>query len=209
MIQCPQSEILDMPQGSDEWFTERIGSIGGSSIASVVAKGEGKMRKNLLFRLAGEILTGVKYEGFKNDHMDRGIEQESEARIRYELVTGNEVVQVGLVKLTDYKHESPDGLVGKDGKIEIKCVIPSVQVETIIADKVPANYRKQVQWGLFICERQWCDFISYSPLVTSRPMWIKRVERDEKLIKELDEGADKFIKEMLEILDTITRKGDA
>ena len=53
-MQCPRSEILDMPQGSDEWFAERIGSIGGSSIASVVAKGEGKMRKSLMYRLAGE-----------------------------------------------------------------------------------------------------------------------------------------------------------
>jgi len=195
--------IFEMQQGDDDWFAERIGSIGGSSIASVVAKGEGKTRKNLMYRLAGEILSDVKYEGYKNEHMDRGIEQESEARIRYELVTGNEVVQVGLIKLTDHKHESPDGLVGNDGKIEIKCVIPSVQVETIISDRVPAAYRKQIQWGLFICERQWCDFISYSPLVTSRPMWVRRVDRDEKLIKELDEGADKFIKEMLEILAII------
>ena len=196
-------QIFKMQQGDDDWFAERIGSIGGSSIASVVAKGEGKTRKNLMYRLAGEILSDVKYEGYKNEHMDRGIEQESEARIRYELVTGNEVVQVGLIKLTDHKHESPDGLVGNDGKIEIKCVIPSVQVETIISDRVPAAYRKQIQWGLFICERQWCDFISYSPLVTSRPMWVRRVDRDEKLIKELDEGADKFIKEMLEILAII------
>jgi len=196
-------QIFKMQQGDDDWFAERIGSIGGSSIASVVAKGEGKTRKNLMYRLAGEILSDVKYEGYKNEHMDRGIEQESDARKRYELVTGNEVVQVGLIKLTDHKHESPDGLVGNDGKIEIKCVIPSVQVETIISDRVPAAYRKQIQWGLFICERQWCDFVSYSPLVTPRPMWIRRVHRDEKLIKELDEGADKFIKEMLEILAII------
>jgi len=202
-------QVFKMQQGNPDWFAERIGSIGGSSIAAVVAGGEGKMRKTLLYRLVGELLTDVKYEGFKNEHMERGIEQESEARLRYELVTGNEVVQVGLIKSTDYKHVSPDGLVGQDGIIEIKCVIPSVHVETIMADKIPAVYRKQNQWGLFICERQWCDFISYSPLVTSMPMWIKRAERDEKLIKELNEGADKFIKEMIEILDTINRKGAA
>ena len=199
-------QILDMPQGSDEWFAERLGSIGGSSIASVVAKGEGKMRKSLMYRLAGEILSGEKYESFKNEHMERGSAQESEARDMYEFITGNEVVQVGLIKLTDHKHVSPDGLVGQDGIIEIKCVIPSVHVETIISDKVPANYRKQNQWGLFIGERQWCDFISYSPLITSKPIWIKRVERDEKLIKDLDEGADEFIKELWVIVDKIMGK---
>jgi len=199
-------QILDMPQGSDEWFAERIGSIGGSSIASVVAGGQGKMRKNLMYRLAGEILSGQKYDGFKNEHMERGSEQESEARDMYEFITGNEVAQVGLIKLTDHKHESPDGLVGEDGKIEIKCVIPSVHVETIISDKVPSGYNKQIQWGMFICERQWCDFVSYSPLITSRPIWIKRVERNEKLIKELDTGADTFIKEMWVIIDTIMGK---
>ena len=199
-------QILDMPQGSDEWYAERIGSIGGSSIASVVAGGQGKMRKNLMYRLAGEILSGAKYDGFKNEHMERGTEQEAEARDMYEFITGNEVAQVGLVKLTDHKHESPDGLVGEDGKIEIKCVIPSVHVETIISDKVPSGYNKQIQWGMFICERQWCDFVSYSPLITSRPIWIKRVERNEKLIKELDTGADTFIKEMWVIIDTIMGK---
>lgn len=199
-------QILDMPQGSDEWLAERLGSIGGSSIASVVAKGEGKMRNSLMYRLAGEILSGAKYESFKNEHMERGIEQESEARDMYEFITGNEVTQVGLIKLTDHKHVSPDGLVGQDGIIEIKCVIPSVHIETIISDKVPANYRKQNQWGLFIGERQWCDFISYSPLITSKPIWIKRVERDEKLIKDLDEGADKFIKELWVIVDKIMGK---
>ena len=92
---------------------------------------------------------------------------------------------------------------GEDGIIEIKCVIPSVHVETILLDKVPAAYRKQCQWGLHICQRKWCDFVSYSPLVVDRPIWIKRVYRDEKLIKQLDEGADKFIAELLGIVEKI------
>jgi len=199
-------QTLDMKQGDDSWFAARIGSIGGSSIASVVAKGEGKMRKSLMYRLAGEILSGVKYESFQNDHMARGIEQESEARNMYEFITGSEVGQVGLVKLTDYKHYSPDGLINEDGILEIKCTIPSVHIETILSDRIPSVYVKQIQWGLFICDRVWCDFNSYSPLVTSKPSWIKRAERDEKLIKDLDAGADKFIEEMLVIVDKIMGK---
>ena len=196
-------KILTCEQGSQEWFDARLGSIGGSSISSVVAGGQGKTRKSLLYRLAGEILSGQKYESYSNSHMDRGTDQEHDARLEYQMITGNKVEQVGLVKISDHKHESPDGLVNPDGKIEIKCVIPSVQVETILSDRVPATYRKQVQWGLFICERAWCDFVSFSPLVFDRPIWIKRVYRDEKLIKELDEGADKFIDELLKIVEKI------
>ena len=105
--------------------------------------------------------------------------------------------------LLSHKHYSPDGLVGDDGMIEIKSVIPAVQVETILSGKVPAAYRKQIQWGLHICQRKWCDFVSYSPLIADQPLFILRVERDEKLIKELDEGADKFIVEMLALVEKI------
>jgi len=196
-------KTIECEQGTDEWFEARIGSIGGSSIAAVVAKGQGKMRKNLLYRLAGEILSGEKYESYSNAHMERGIEQEAEARDMYEFITGNEVKQVGLVKESGHKHFSPDGLVADDGVLEIKCVIPSVHVETIISDKVPAAYRKQCQWGMFVCESDWCDFVSYSPSVIDRPIWIKRVYRDEKLIEELNGGADKFIEELSAIVDKI------
>lgn len=105
--------------------------------------------------------------------------------------------------MSNHKHYSPDGLVGDDGMIEIKSVIPSVHVETILSDVVPAAYRKQIQWGLHICERKWCDFISYSPLITDKPIWIKRVYRDEKLIKELDEGAYTFILELKAVVKRI------
>ena len=104
---------------------------------------------------------------------------------------------------SNHKHYSPDGLVDDDGLIEIKCTIPSVHIETCILGKVPAQYHKQIQWGLHICQRQWCDFVSYSPTVKARPIWIKRVKRDEKLIAELDAGADAFIKELQDVVSKI------
>ena len=107
------------------------------------------------------------------------------------------------MKYPEYKHYSPDGFVGDDGIIEIKCVIPSVHIETIIKGKIPAAYRKQVQWGLSICEREWCDFVSYSPTIIDKPIFVIREKRNEKLIKELHEGADKFIEEMLSIVNKI------
>jgi len=198
-------EIIDIEQGSDEWFAARLGSIGGSSIASVVAKGQGKMRTNLLYRLAGEILSGQPYDSYHNDHMARGNAQEAEARDMYEFVSENSVEQIGLIRKSPHKHFSPDGLVGHN-IIEIKCTIPSVHIETVITDKVPAAYRRQIQWGMFVCESEWCDFVSYSPLVTDKPIFIKRTKRDEKLIKELDEGADLFIEELQSIVEKIRGK---
>ena len=196
-------EILDIPQGHEDWFKARIGSIGGSSIADVVAGGQGKMRKNLLFRLAGEILSGVKYEGHRNEHMDRGLEQEAEARSLYELFTGNTVRQVGLVKESDHLHFSPDGLLDPDGLLEIKCVIPSVHIETIIQDEIPPPYRKQCQWGLYVCRRQFVDFVSYSPLIRDKPLLIIRRDRDAKLIQELKEGAERFLIELAQIVKQV------
>jgi len=192
--------LNDLIQGSEEWFTARIGSIGGSSISAVVAGGKGIMRKNLLYRLAGEMLSGQKYEGYSNQHLERGVEQEAAARSLYGLITDISVLQVGLVKENEFKHYSPDGLVGDEGIIEIKCVIPSVHIETIITDKIPGEYYKQMQWGLSICQRAWVDFVSYSPLVTDQPIWVKRCSPDKELIDQLHEGADKFIEELKTIV---------
>ena len=197
--------IKDCEQGSPEWFAMRLGSIGGSSISSVVAGGKGKTRASLLYRLAGEILSGEKYEGFQNEHMLRGIEQESDARTLYEFMTDTEVKQVALVRTgsDDGIHYSPDGLVGDAGLIEIKSTIASVHVETVITEKIPGTYYKQIQWGLHVCDRQWCDFISFSPTVIDRPIWVKRQLRDVKTIGELVYGAHKFKVELAEIVQKI------
>lgn len=193
----------DIIQGSPEWDALRIGSIGGSSVADVVAGGQGKTRKNLLYRMAGEILSGVKYEGYRNAHMDRGIEQETEARELYQLVTGNLVEQVGLVRENEHIHCSPDGLIGDNSILEIKCVIPSVHIETILADEIPAEYRKQCQWSLSVCQRTRVHFVSYSPLVSVNPIWIIRRGRDEALIRELREGVGKFLIDLAMIVKKI------
>ena len=200
-------QIIKCEQGKLEWFQHRLGSIGGSSISSVVAKGQGKnpskTRKSLMCRLIGEILSGVNYEGYSNAHMDRGLDEEPEARNMYVFMNDIEVEKIGLVKETDHKHYSPDGFVNSDGIVEIKSRIPSVHVETILNGGVPPADRKQIQWGLHICQRQWCDYISYSPLIIDKPLFGIHVERDEGLIKELNDGADRFIGEMLNLIKKI------
>lgn len=193
-------EIYDCEQGKPEWFALRLGSIGGSKISDVVAGGKGIMRKNLMYRLAGEILSRQNYDGYQNAEMLRGIEQEPEARAMYEFMTGSEIKQVGVIKEGAHKHYSPDGLVGENGMIEIKCVIPSIHVETVHTEKIDGKYYKQIQWGLFMCRRDWCDFVSYSPLIVDTPIWIKRYRRNEEIIRELNEGADKFLNELATVI---------
>lgn len=207
------AEIFYCDQGSEEWFKNRLGSIGSSSISSVMAKArkEGSgMRVNLLYRLAGEILSGQSYEGYKNHHMDRGHQLESEGLALYELRTDIAIEKIGLIKDSPHKHASPDSITIPNpdngfilGVQEVKSPIASIHIQTIIQDRVPPEYVSQCQWEMHICQADWCDFISYSPLVVDRPIWIKRLHRDEKKIKEMNEGADKFIAEMLKIVEKI------
>jgi len=120
--------ITDCEQGSKRWHELRLGSIGGSSISSVVAGGQGKTRTALLYRKAGELLSGATYESYSNAHMERGLEQEPDARAAYEWEAEAEVYQVALIQSDkQLQHYSPDGCVDT-GLIEIKCVIPSVYI---------------------------------------------------------------------------------
>jgi hypothetical protein len=195
-------KILTCPQYSDEWFEEILGSIGGSSIATVTAKKGTSGRTTLLFRKAGEIISREPYQGYTNELMHRGHEFEPWARDYYEELTGNTVEEVGLIRRAPYKHYSPDGLVGFEGMIEIKTAIPSIHIQRIVKQAIESNYRKQIQWGLS-CAREWCDFISYCPEISDFPLWVQRVYPDKKLIKELDTGADIFIEEMLDIVEKV------
>ena len=197
----------DVDQGSDEWQELRIGSIGGSSISKAVAKGEGKSRTQLMYDLVGELLSGQKKQGYTNSYMDEGIKHEAAARDLYSFTKGVEVEQTGVIKLDDHRHYSPDGIVNPDGLIEIKTVIPSVYVEILATGKIQTAYRRQMQWGLYITGRAWCDYCAYCPYVEERaevnPLHIILVERDEKEIAFLRDGCDLFIQEMLELYERV------
>jgi len=199
----------DIDQQSPEWFALRIGSIGGSSISTAVAGGQGKIRNRLLYDLVGEILSGEKKGGYTNHEMQEGIKYEPEARQLYEFLYDVEVRQVALVKMSEHKHCSPDGLLDHDGMIEIKTLTPSRFVEVKATGIIETAYRKQMQWGMLICERQWCDYACYSPYVARKvhPLHVIRVKRDDKEIKELDEGANVFIEELQSLLIKVMKGG--
>jgi len=192
--------VDDIEQLGREWMQMRIGSIGGSSISKAVAQGKGKVKNQLMYDMIGELLSGEKKVGYTSAHMLDGIEFEDEARRFYSFVNDVEVKQVALIKASDHKHYSPDGLIDNDGIVEIKIAIPSVFAETKITHKIATDRRRQVQWGLFISEREWCDYVMYCPVIKLiNPMLIIRVVRDENEIKELNRGADEFLSKMMRL----------
>lgn len=204
-------EILLIDQGSPEWIQARLGKVTTSKFKDVMTKGRGdsvsKTRESYLYQLASEIVTGLPSDNYVSQAMEWGKENEYNARKNYELVEDIEVNQVGFVKHNDSIGCSPDGFVNNDGLIEIKCPNTSTQISYFLKDEFPKDYTAQVQGQLWICEKEWCDFVSYDPRITTDARYFKkRVFRNEKFIKELKDNVYKFVDELEEILNKLRSK---
>jgi hypothetical protein len=199
--------ITSMDQGSLDWHLLRIGSLGGSRIAKAVAEGKDRRtRTQLLYDMVGEILEGEIKQGWQSKEMEAGLAYEDEARAAYCFHMDCEVTQIAMFKDGPNRHYSPDGVVGENGLIEIKTVIPSTFVAVKDTGKVDTGYRKQMQWGLRISGREWVDYAVYCPHVKDiSPLYVSRQYRDEKEIAELEEGAGWFIGDMLELAERMRR----
>jgi putative phage-type endonuclease len=147
-----------------------------------------------------ERVTGVPTEHYVNAAMQWGTDQEPNAREEYEIRYGVEVELVGYVAHPemDYAGASPDGLVGDDGLIEIKCPATATHIETILGGKVPRKYLLQMQWQMSCTDRQWCDFVSYDPRIDDARLnlYCTRVQRDDALIAEIEAEVRKFEQEL-------------
>jgi hypothetical protein len=192
-------EVIQCDQSSPEWYAARLGIPTASRFKDVLAKGEGKTRKRYMLDLAGERLTGEPCEGFSNAHMERGKAMEDEARDLYMFMTDTECKGVGFIRNGD-KGASPDSLIDTNGMLEIKTKLPALQIECILADKLPSEHAAQVQGALWVAEREWLDFVSYWPKL---PLFVKRIYRDEDYIKNLAAEVAKFNSEMLELIEKI------
>ena len=137
--------------------------------------------------------------------MQWGSEHEVEARQEYANHSNNEIIPVGFVELNEYIGCSPDGLVGEDGLVEIKCPDTATHLIDYIKDqKLPTAYTKQIQGQLWITGRRWCDFVSWDPELPSIPTDLRyfcmRIERDEKAIAAIEGGVSLFIAELNEMI---------
>jgi hypothetical protein len=200
-------QIVDCEQGTPEWFAARLGIPTASEFSTVMAKGKdgGKSltRKTYLHKLAGEILTGEPMESFSNQHMERGKEQEAEARDMYAFMNDVDLHQVGFVRSGD-KGCSPDSLIGTEGGLEIKTALPHIQIERLLKGDLPSEHRHQVQGNMWVTERQWWDFVSYCPRL---PLLIVRVPRDDGFIATLSGAVKDFNSELANVVDAVRTAG--
>jgi len=191
-----------MEQGSDAWFNIRIGKVTASRVADVLAKtktGYSTTRDNYMAQLVCERLTGQKGESFTNAAMQHGTETEPLAKAAYEARYDVLVDEVGFVShpTIEMSGASPDGLVGDDGLIEIKCPNTATHIETLLSESVPNKYYTQMQFQIACTGRKWCDFVSFdNRLPTELQMFVKRVPRDEMYIKLIEDEIVKFLAEL-------------
>ncbi len=194
--------MTEIVQGSPEWFAMRLGKVTASKVADVVAKtksGPAASRANYMAQLIAERLTGTVAESYTNAAMQHGTETEPEARAAYEFYQGVAVQEVAFVThpTIDQAGCSPDGLVGDDGLVEIKCPQTAAHLETLLGQAVPGKYDTQMQFQMACTGRKYCDFVSYDPrMPENMRLFIKRVPRDDAKIKELESEVAAFLLEM-------------
>lgn len=200
-------------QGSPEWFSMRCGFVTASRVVDVLAtikNGEAATRKSYKADLVVERLTGQKTESFTNAAMQWGTDTEQQARMAYEIKTGNDVDLDSFVKhpRIDWFGCSPDGYVGEDGLIEIKCPYnTAIHLEYIEADEPPKKYYTQMQAQMACTDRKWCDFVSFDPrLPDGLEILIVRVERDDDFIANMEEEVKKFLSEVQQKVELLKEK---
>ncbi len=194
-----------LEQGSAEWRQARCGVVTASNFKLVLTKGRGKTRKNYMRRLVQEIMSGEPEEPtYWSGAMMRGTELEPHARRAYESASTHTVREVGLVFLNSDRRigASPDGLIGNDGGLEIKCPLPHTHDKYLGDGRVPAIYKPQIQGNLWITGRKWWDFVSFAPERTHHErIIIHRMQRDEDYITRLRIEVERFVRELDDVVE--------
>lgn len=208
--------LHDVAQGSDDWREARSGLITASRFADVIAvRRDGKptaARAKYLRLLAFERLANAPVREIHSRSMEWGTELETFAREAYELETGRFVTQAGLVIHPEHPFIgcSPDGLIGADGGLEIKCPHDeTVHIGTWL-DGMPADHLPQVQGAMFVTGREWWDFVSYDPRQAEHlNLYVQRISRDQDYIDALEIGLLQFEAELQQLVEELKGKGVA
>ena len=200
-----EPDIIDCEQGSPEWFAARLGLPTASRFNEVLreegrgAGGESKTRRTYLNQLAGERITGVPMETWKNAAMERGHVDEPEALQQYEFLTGHTVQRVGFIR--GYRCGcSPDGLIGDDGMVEFKSTEPHLLIDIWRRRLPPTMHYAQCQGGLMVARRKWIDLAIYCK---GLPLFIHRFDKDVSFIEHLEGQVHIFNKEVDQIVELI------
>ena len=192
-------------QRTEEWFAQRLGKVTASRVADVIAKtktGASASRDNYATQLVLERLTNKQAEFYSNAAMQWGTETEPMARQAYELKRGVFVDEVGFIDhpTIEMSGASPDGLVGKNGLVEIKCPESKTHMEYLLNGKAPAKYIPQMMWQMAFTGREWCDFVSFDPRFPENlQILVVKVEYDPTYVKMLE-------LEITQFLDDVSKK---
>lgn len=197
-------ELPDIEQGTDEWHGQRRGIVTASVVGQLVTTKTLKPASNDVSRgltrlLVAERITGWTDPMYVSDDMLRGIEDEPKARDKYSEHYAP-VTEIGFMIREDHDVKigySPDGLVGDDGLIEVKSRRQKKHLETILADEPPAENLAQMQCGLLVSGREWCDYISYCG---GMPLWVKRVFPDQRWFDAILAAVDAFEENAAEMI---------
>ncbi len=205
-----------MAQRSEEWFARRLGKFTGSRFNDLMATtktGPAVARKNLIVTLALERIAGKTADEYQNEAMRRGIELEPMARAAYEMYAGVLVEVIDFVDHGKYSFVgvSPDGLIGSEGLVELKCPYSlHKHVAALMAGEHAKEYRWQIQGQLWVTGRSWCDVVSYDPrFPDGLHLAVKRIERDEKAISELEQACTEAEAEVLDLVSKLQSMKEA
>lgn len=150
-----------MEQQTEEWFAVRRGKMSASHATAIGANGKGL--QTYILEMMSEAYSSAEKEHYSNADTERGNELEGDARELYELETGSVVKGVGFVELDDYSGCSPDGLIGDDGLVEIKCPNDKNYFKFLLDGKVDSKYIWQVQMQMLVTKTEWCDLVYFNP----------------------------------------------
>lgn len=196
-----EDRIAAIQQGTEEWHQLRLGKVTASRVADILAKtksGASASRGNYLIELALQRVTKTIEESYSNSAMEWGVATEPQARVAYEVSTGNFVDQIAFVNHPTIEGFgcSPDGLVG-EGLIEIKCPNSATHWSYIKANEPPQKYIIQMQAQMAVTGAKWCDFVSFDPRMPERSqLLIIRVNRDEEFIADMEKEIKQFLSEV-------------
>jgi len=205
-------------QGTLAWLTLRKGKITSSRVSDIMSTGRGgqpsKTRLSYMYELIANTLSLDPIEGPTTYAMQIGREREDDARSYYQLLSSGNVQRVGYVEHGDINCFgcSPDGLIGDDGGLEIKCPLPHTAVRYLDGMDIPKSYYYQIQSSLLITQREWWDFVVYCPeFKHSGPdatLSRRRIYPDIAMQNDILVEVKEFCKEMQEKINHIKTRGN-
>ena len=208
-------ESAQIQQGTAEWHQLRLGKVTASRVADILAKtktGPSASRNNYLIELALQRVTKTIEESYTNAAMEWGTQTEPQARVAYEVKTGNFVDQVAFIDhptITGFGC-SPDGIVDLDGLIEIKCPNSATHWSYIKANEPPNKYFIQMQAQMAVTGAKWCDFVSFDPRMPERSqLLVVRVMRDPEYILYMEAEIVQFLKEVEKEVQLMEKRNES